>query len=108
MFLGPNHVVESREDTIIRYVTLKAECNGDTVSTSYHHYRRPAPGFHPRIYAAAHASKLVGGVNPLADFVRRGKPRGPWQAAVVGPERPVDEREALPSLRVAMQAHFFY
>jgi glycosyltransferase involved in cell wall biosynthesis len=108
MFLGPTHVTEPRQDTIVHYVTLGAECNGNTVSASYHRHRRPAPGFHPRIYAAAHSEKLTGGVNPLADFVRRGKPPGPWQAPVVGPGRPPDQVELPRTLRTVLHAHFYY
>jgi glycosyltransferase involved in cell wall biosynthesis len=108
MFLGPNNVVETREKTILRYVTLHSQRGGDTVSASYHRCRRPAPGFHPRVYAAAHWEKLAGGVNPLADFVRRGKPRGPWQAPVVGPERLAGEVELPRTLHIALHAHFFY
>ena len=91
MFLGPSGVIETQEDTILRYLTMRADCRGDADCSTYHRYRRPAPGFHPRLYATANAKRLAGGADPLADFVRRGKPPGPWQAPVLTPGGLADE-----------------
>lgn len=98
MFLGPTQVVETRESTIARYFVLGSERG----------WRRPFPGFNPRIYAAAHASRLAGAIDPLADYVRRGKPVGPWQATVLRPHDPVHQTSPRGTLRVALHAHFFY
>jgi glycosyltransferase involved in cell wall biosynthesis len=108
MFLGPVPLVESRSGTILRYVTTSADCFGDRVPPTYHRHRRPAPGFHPWIYAQANAVRLRGGVNPLADFVRRGKPPGPWQSEVLYPPLENVPAPGRTSLRVAVHIHFFY
>lgn len=108
MFLGPNNLVEARDRSILRYVTLNSKYSGNAVLPTYHRYRRPAPGFHPRIYAASHREALRGGINPLADFVRRGKPEGPWQATLVCPEPAADEKDQPRTLRTAVHGHFFY
>jgi hypothetical protein len=108
MYLGPSYLVERREVTIARYLTLAAARGWDTSPTQLHQLRRPSPGFNPRTYAAAHASRLAGGIDPLADFVRRGRPVGPWQAIVLRPDDPDDQVTPQGRLRVALHAHFFY
>jgi lipopolysaccharide biosynthesis protein len=108
MFLGTSRSVETRDVTIARYLTIASARGWDTLPDLDHRFRRPAPGFNPRVYAAANASRLVGGVDPLADFVRRGRPVGTWQAAVLRPEDPDDEVTPIGRLKVALHAHFFY
>jgi lipopolysaccharide biosynthesis protein len=71
------------------------------------HFRRPCAGFHPQIYAQAHADDCVrGGIHPLAHWVRAGRPAGPWSRQVLSPLAPF----ALPpeGFRVALHAHFFH
>lgn len=106
MFLGPTPIVETRDETIVRYLTRGAEC-GWQVLPSFSYRRRPSPGFNPRIYAAAHASRLIE-VDPLADFVRQGRPEGPWQTPVLRPDDPAEEVTPRGELRIAIHAHFFY
>ncbi|HEY3939049.1 MAG TPA: rhamnan synthesis F family protein, partial [Bryobacteraceae bacterium] len=103
MFLGPSQVVETREETIVSYLAMAA-----ARGQAYQHIPRPCPGFHPPIYAAAHAARLTDGTDPLADFVRYGKPAGPWQAMVLRPDDPDDQIHPSDRLRVALHAHFFY
>ena len=70
--------------------------------------RRPCPGFHPHIYAHAHAGKYdATAINPLAHFIRSGKPQGPWRHDVILPTSP---RPALHGAapRTALHAHFHY
>lgn len=107
-FLGPSPIVESRRETISRYLAV-ASVRTDRPELQDWEIRRPSPGFNPHVYTAAHAGRLDRGANPFADFVRRGKPRGPWQAAVLRPDDPATEdRSPSHELRVAIQAHFFY
>lgn len=107
-FLGPSPIVESRRETILRYLAV-ASARTERPEVQDWEIRRPSPGFNPHVYSIAHAGRLAEGANPFADFVRRGKPRGPWQAAVLGPDD-LAPAEQSPSdeLRVAIQAHFFY
>jgi glycosyltransferase involved in cell wall biosynthesis len=71
-------------------------------------FRRPCPGFHPQIYAQAHADDCGdGGQNPLAHWVRAGRPPGPWAHKVVSPLEPLP-----PPLgkvpRLALHGHFYH
>ncbi len=107
MFLEPGLFAETRDVTITSYLTLAAAHGSNTSPTQVLQLRRPSPGFHPQIYAAAHASRLAGLIDPLADFVRRGKPAGPWQATVLRPDDLTDQ--TIPEGQsVALHAHFFY
>ncbi len=63
---------------------------------------RPCAGFHPQIYAAAHPG--LGEINPYADFVRKGRPEGPWLSRVIRGE----SAPPASTLRTAIQAHFHY
>ncbi len=103
MFLGLNPIIETRADTITRYLTM-AFARGPL----FKEVRRPAPGFHREIYAAEHVTNLAGGVDPLADFVRKGKPLGRWFLPVLRPDDPDSKIRPDGRLRVALHAHFYY
>jgi lipopolysaccharide biosynthesis protein len=105
MFLGPAPIIESRWNSIIRYLIARAAM-GLPESPRKHHPRRPCPGFHPQIYSADRG--LSPEIDPLADFIRCGKPAGRWQTEVI---RLDNEREQLSSnglLRVALHAHAYH
>ena len=108
MFLGTRKLVQSREATIAQYLALGAARGWTTLPEIDPFLRRPAPGFHPRIYAAAHLSRLHKCVDPFADFIRQGKPSGPWQAPVLRPDNSKLESTPTVRLRVALHAHLFY
>jgi glycosyltransferase involved in cell wall biosynthesis len=108
MFLGPTQGVETRHATISRYLALSSARGWDTLPATDHYFRRPAPGFNPRVYAAAHESRLAGVVDPLADFIRRGKPLGPWQSTVLRPDDPIPRTHPPVSPRAALHLHLFY
>jgi glycosyltransferase involved in cell wall biosynthesis len=67
-------------------------------------FRRPCAGFHPQAYARAHPEACgEGGANPLAHWLRAGRPDGGWSRRVFSPLDP-PPRAATP-LRVALHAH---
>jgi hypothetical protein len=71
--------------------------------------RRPCPGFHPQIYAHAHAGAYdTTVINPLAHFIRSGRPDGPWRHDVITPASAprAPEHHNVPS--AALHAHFHY
>ena len=107
-FLGPGPTIESRRETISRYLAV-ANARTERQEVQDWEIRRPSPGFNPHVYGLAHAGRFVEGANPFADFVRRGKPHGPWQATLLQPNDLIPA-ELLPGheLCVAIQAHFFY
>ena len=70
--------------------------------------RRPALGFVPQVYADHHpALDALPHPNPLAHWVRAGKPAGPWSHPVlVAPE--AGERGQGGALRAALHIHLHY
>ena len=70
--------------------------------------RRPCAGFNPQIYAHHHPEVLTADVNPFADFIRKGHPRGPWLHSVIRPDLPALDTNHGSNLRTAIHAHFHY
>ena len=70
-------------------------------------FRRPCAGFHPQAYAQAHPDACAdGGLNPLAHWLRAGRPQGRWSRQVF---LPLDSPPHAPApVRVALHAHFYY
>lgn len=67
--------------------------------------RRPYSGFHPLIYAEHHPVACFDQRRyPLAHWIERGRPAGPWAIPVFGP---LPEPRAS-GLRSALHGHFFY
>jgi glycosyltransferase involved in cell wall biosynthesis len=108
IFLPLNSAVLDRADAINHFLT-----QWTAVGTSLHavknpRFRRPAPGFHPQIYAHENAGAFNSAlVNPLADFIRRGKLDGPWCHTVIVPS------DAAPAVSdatssAALHVHFYY
>ena len=66
--------------------------------------RKPFPGFHPGIYREQHGLARPN-IDPLADYLRHGRPAGPWFLPIITPDtptRPVFEQ------RIALHIHAFY
>ncbi|MFC3110338.1 rhamnan synthesis F family protein [Undibacterium arcticum] len=68
--------------------------------------RKPLPGFHPGVYLEQHG--LVNqGADPFADYLRAGRPAGPWDNPVIvagdtkGTDLPANQR-------VALHVHVYY
>lgn len=70
--------------------------------------RRPEPGFNPHVYASHQFQDDSLIVGAYADFIRRGRPSGPWMKEII--ERPVngDVAEVAPGLRCALHVHAYY
>jgi glycosyltransferase involved in cell wall biosynthesis len=73
-------------------------------------FRRPCAGFHPQIYAQANPKGCgPGQANPLAHWVRAGKPKGPWTRECFTPS---DLRNIAlapqKSQRIALHGHFYH
>lgn len=106
MFLGPSPIVETRKESVVRYLTRGGQC-GWTALPIFNYRRRPAPGFNPRTYASVHSYEEEN-IEPLADFVRRGRPGGPWQLEVLRPPDALEVSLPPATCRVAIHAHLFY
>ncbi|MCG7285410.1 glycosyltransferase [Cellulomonas sp. ACRRI] len=69
--------------------------------------RRPTEGFHPLVYAEQHPDyREDRDGDPFADYLRRGRPEGPWQRQVLRPVR--DLAPGPRDLRVLVHGHFHY
>ena len=67
--------------------------------------RKLFPGFHPGIYLEQHGVERVG-IDPLADYLRAGRPNGPWDFDLV---TSAEVPKPFPtSLRVGLHIHAYY
>ncbi len=70
--------------------------------------RKPEPGFNPFIYAEREKSGYDRTNDAYADFLRRGRPTGPWLLPVL--EGGIEETEAAPAatLKAALHVHAYF
>ena len=68
--------------------------------------RKPFPGFHPGIYLEQHGV-AVHGADPFADYVRAGRPDGPWSYPVIVAGETA-ARDIPDSQHVALHIHAYY
>jgi lipopolysaccharide biosynthesis protein len=64
--------------------------------------RKPFAGFHPAIYADQHPERA--GSDPLAHWLRAGRPPGPWSCRVITPADAI----APQAIRTALHIHAYY
>lgn len=100
----------SREEAIGRYLdeTLNVDFGGPAVWG--HHPRRPLPGFHPLMYGRL-APDFEGEspIDPLVDFIEKGRPSGPWTHPVIKLHEVAPRLHAgTTRLRAAIHGHFHY
>lgn len=98
----------TRKTAILRFLAHWSTAKVTPAKRQYLDLRRPFPGFHPKIYALHHPEILRGEANPLAHYIRGGRPAGPWLHPVIrlGSMSGRPEVESVP--RTAIQAHFHY
>lgn len=72
--------------------------------------RRPEPGFNPHVYARHRIADSEGGlsVDPYADFLRKGRPAGPWSLPVICESNDASLTLAASDLRCALHIHAYY
>ena len=97
-FLPPRlkRATQTREDSVRGYVRSWQSKVGR---------RKLFPGFDPVVYATRHGTAEPG-ADPLADYLRAGKPSGPWNYPVIS-----ENDEVLPvsaKLRVGLHVHVYY
>jgi glycosyltransferase involved in cell wall biosynthesis len=107
MFLPPGSTVATREEAIRHFLVRWAAVGTSRKAAANFHFRRPCAGFHPQIYAYENSGRYdTAIVNPLAHFIRSGKPDGPWCHEVI---RPGSEGPAMEAkLRTGLHVHFYY
>lgn len=95
-FFRPNHVKMSLED-VVRFAYLRAWSTGIG-------RRKLFPGFHPGVYALHHP--LGRNDDAMVEWLRHGRPDGPWMSPVVANTDPVVPLPA--DARVALHLHVYY
>ena len=99
--------ITTREDAIRFFLARAAAMAVSKEPMMNFYYRRPCRSFHPQIYIHERSSLYDAAlVNPLADFIRNGKPAGPWCSKLIEPSNARPSR--LSKLKVALHVHFHY
>lgn len=108
IFLPANAPTTTREISISRFLTYWSAARTAPHQLDYLDFRRPCAGFNPQIYAHHHPELFQTDINPLADFIRKGRPAGPWLHRVIRPGDSKLKPKSRDRLRTAIQAHFHY
>jgi ubiquinone/menaquinone biosynthesis C-methylase UbiE/glycosyltransferase involved in cell wall biosynthesis len=107
MFLPPGSPARTREEAIREFLCRWAAVGTSRGAGLDFYFRRPCAGFHPQIYAHENRENYDSAtINPLADFIRKGKPRGSWWHEVITPRSSLGGRGS--ELRVVLHGHFYY
>jgi glycosyltransferase involved in cell wall biosynthesis/regulator of replication initiation timing len=109
VYVPPEHPSVTRDEAILGFLARWTAVGLSRRAASNGLFRRPCAGFHPQIYAHENAATYdAAAVNPLADFIRRGKPRGPWLSDLITPAPGREGERRRPGLRIGVHAHFYY
>jgi len=95
-FDSPHLPQQNQDEAVRRYVRSWASGVGR---------RKLFPGFHPGMYHEQHGVEREG-VDPLADYLRAGRPQGPWNFEVLTPSSP--QGIPLQPIRVGLHIHAYY
>jgi glycosyltransferase involved in cell wall biosynthesis len=107
--LGPHSEIMTRADAIRLFIARAAMLGTSRQPTANFYYRRPCAGFHPQIYAHENRNRYdIARLNPLAHFIRSGKPAGPWAHPLITPGDAADEKAADTKLKAALHVHLHY
>jgi glycosyltransferase involved in cell wall biosynthesis len=108
-YLGPDSELATREAAIRLFLARAAVLGAGQQPTKNYYYRRPCPGFHPQIYIHENGNRYDASVvNPLAHYIRSGKPAGPWSHEVITPDSIDHVTIDGVQPRTAIHVHFHY
>ena len=106
MYFGPlRKPFATREAAARAYLDESREIDFSGPAVWGDHPRRPLAGFHPLAYGKI-AGRQAGPASPLVDFLRKGRPAGPWLHDVLRIEETL--RPAATHMKVAVHGHFHY
>ncbi len=109
MFLEPGTSEATRDEAVRLYLARSRDFSTGSNPATNFSLRRPCPGFHPKIYEFAHAGQYdTKTVNPLAHFIRSGRPSGPWRHDVITPADLPNGAPQATKLRTVIHGHFYY
>ena len=104
----PDSSINTRNAAILRFQAHWSAARTAPHQLDHLDLRRPFVGFNPQIYAHHHPEVLEADVNPLADFIRKDYPEGPWLHEVIRPDLLKRGHGKRTNLRAAIHAHFHY
>jgi len=108
IYLPTEYPPVTRDEAILGFLARWTAVGLSRQPASNGLFRRPCAGFHPQVYALECVARDdAAPPNPLADFIRRGKPPGPWTSELIVPS-PTPRASATAPLRIGLHAHFFY
>lgn len=95
------------EQRLIWYLTLSSAVAPRALARPYEvRFSRPAAGFNPLSYAEQNDRYVEArDGDPLADFIRRNKPPGPWVREVITPRAGPPTKA---SARILVHGHYYY
>jgi glycosyltransferase involved in cell wall biosynthesis len=109
VYIHPRWPTTTREEAIDGFLARWSAVGVLPRAASNSLFRRPCVGFHPQIYAHDNRQHYhASSVNPLAHFIRSGKPEGAWCHEVIVPGTGESGRAVGAALKVALHGHFFY
>lgn len=109
LFLDPYAIETTRDEAIRLFLARAAALSTSRQRTSNFFFRRPSPDFHPQIYVHENSSHYdARTVNPLAHYIRSGRPEGPWHHDTVSPLDAEARPTFVAKFRTAIQGHFYY
>jgi glycosyltransferase involved in cell wall biosynthesis len=98
----------SRDVAILRFLATWSAARTAPFQIEHLDLRRPCVGFNQQIYTHHHPEVLEADINPFADFIRKGRPEGPWSHSVIRPDPLSPDSGPAVGVRTAIQAHFHY
>jgi glycosyltransferase involved in cell wall biosynthesis len=110
MSLPPEGFTVARDAAVSRFLAYWSAARIAPHQVDYLDIRRPCAGFNPQIYAHHYPELMQAEINPFADFIRKGRPKGPWLHSIMRPDilRFDAGRNTNGNLRTAIHAHFHY
>lgn len=109
LYLGALAKSTQLPEAVRMYVAQAAKLDYSRVPISGAYTRRPVAGFNPYTYGSENLQAQSGkGGDPLAHYLRAGRPVGPWVHPVIRVEQPRQDAGEPVDLKVALHAHFHY
>jgi glycosyltransferase involved in cell wall biosynthesis/SAM-dependent methyltransferase len=117
LFLGARAPAVELAAAVREYSAVAAKIDYERVPVSGVYTRRPLAGFNPLTYALqCKGFDRRDHKDPLAHYLRAGRPEGPWAHSVLRVDSPPHSQNSakhrdptpLPALRVALHGHFHY
>ena len=111
LYLGTSADSIELSAAVKNYVSLAGKIDYERLPEPGVYTRRPLAGFHPRAYALQKPDyKNQAGRDPLAHYLKAGRPKGPWEHPVLRIEgkSPSGGSSTSAAFNVVLHGHFHY